>query len=107
MNFRNAFTARRRLPPPLSGPAAVARLLSTLSARPSGEFVKPTVDLNAVAERFVHQLSRGGEPTVGDWNKITWCIWTTKPAIAEYNNALEAVLARVAEMRRKRPYRQL
>ncbi|WGS18961.1 MULTISPECIES: EH signature domain-containing protein [unclassified Bradyrhizobium] len=107
MIFRDALKARRRLPPPLCGPTAVARLLSTLSARPSGEFAKPTVDLNAVAERFVYQLSRGGEPTVGDWNKITWCIWTTKPAIAEYNGALEAVLARVAEMRRKRPYRQL
>jgi hypothetical protein len=107
MSFRGAFTTRRTSLLPLSGPTAVARLLSTLSAMPSGEFARPTVDLNTVAERFVHQLSRGGEPTVGDWNKISWCIWTTKPAIAEHDNALEAVLARVAVMRRKRPYRQL
>jgi hypothetical protein len=107
MSFRAAFTSRRRSLPPLSEPTAVARLLATLSAIPAGEAARPAVDLNTVADRFVHQLERGREPTVGDWNKIIWCIWSTEPAIAERDHALDAVLARVAEMRRKRPYRQL
>ncbi|WP_340671090.1 EH signature domain-containing protein [Bradyrhizobium ottawaense] len=107
MSFRGALTMRRRPFQPLSEPPAVGRLLSTLSAMPSGESARPTVDLNTVADRFVYQLARGQQPTAGDWNKIIWCIWSTEPAIAKHDNALDAVLARVAEMRRKRPYRQL
>jgi hypothetical protein len=60
-----------------------------------------------VADRFIYALEHHQEPTVADWNKIAWCTWTTRPAIAEHDEALEAVLARVAQMQRKRPYRQL
>ncbi|TKV80127.1 hypothetical protein FDV58_17925 [Bradyrhizobium elkanii] len=107
MTFRAAFNTSKSRLPLLTEPTAVVRLLSQLSSMPTGETARPAVDLNTVAERFVHQLSRGREPTVGDWNKIIWCIWSTEPAIAEHSDALEGVLARVAQMRRKRPYRQL
>lgn len=107
MTLRAALTTRKRSLPLLTEPTAVSRLLAELSSMPTGESAKPAADLNTVAERFMHQLSRGREPTVGDWNKIMWCIWSTEPAIAEHSEALDSVLARVAEMRRKRPYRQL
>lgn len=107
MSLRAALTTRKRSLPLLTEPTAVLRLLAELSSMPTGESAKPAVDLNTVAERFMHQLARGREPTVGDWNKIMCCIWSTEPAIAEHDEALDSVLARVAEMRRKRPYRQL
>ena len=107
MTLRAALKTKMRSLPLLAEPTAVSRLLSELSSIPTGESAKPAVDLNTVADRFMHQLSRGREPTVGDWNKIMWGIWSTEPAIAEHDDVLDNVLARVAEMRRKRPYRQL
>ncbi|MDR3468141.1 MAG: EH signature domain-containing protein [Xanthobacteraceae bacterium] len=107
MSFRAAFASGTVPLLPMPETTSVGRLVSALSAVSDGAAAKPALDLNVVADRFVHQVGRGHEPTVGDWNKIIWCIWTTEPAIADHDNALDAVLARVARMRRKRPYRQL
>jgi hypothetical protein len=97
------FAAR---PLPLQG--ATARLAASLP--PAAPVVRPPVDLNAVARRFVEGVQHGAPPVPGDWNKIAWCLWTTTPAVAQHDPALAAVLDRVVRMvgvGRTRPYRQL
>lgn len=64
-------------------------------------------DLGETAARFLATLRSGGKPKVRDWNKISWCLWTTTPAIANEADAFEAILARVAGSLRARPFRQL
>lgn len=107
MSFRSAYTAKRPPLPSISEPGASARLLHKLSLSQASSAVRPIADLNDVAQRFTSDVTQGRAPTVGDWNKIAWCIWTTEPAVAENETALDIVLARVAQMQRKRPYRQL
>jgi hypothetical protein len=89
---------------PLPMQGVTARLAAGLP--PAAPVVRPPVDLNAVAQRFVE----GAPPVPGDWNKIAWCLWTTTPAVAQHDPALAAVLDRVVRMMglgRTRPYRQL
>jgi hypothetical protein len=107
MTFRAAFTSKKLPFPSLSEPSSTARLLADLSSVHFGVVTRPSVDLNQVADRFISDLERGRNPSVQDWNKIAWCLWTTIPAIAESDRALDAVLGSVARMQRKRPYRQL
>ncbi len=93
---------------PLPGPGATERLAAGLP--PAAPVARPAIDLDAVAARFVDDLRRGTPPSGADWSKIAWCLWTTRPAIAEHDLALRALLDRVAGMiriGRKRPYRQL
>jgi hypothetical protein len=62
------------------------------------------------SRRFVDDLQRGAPPSADDWNKIAWCLWTTEPAIARHDNALNKLLNRVVETirnERRKPYRQL
>ncbi|WP_315768069.1 MULTISPECIES: EH signature domain-containing protein [unclassified Bradyrhizobium] len=92
---------------PLPATSRTARLAAALSATGIGMDRRPTADLNTVADRFILSMRKGDEPVPGDWNKIAWCLWTTRPAIAEHDQALDAVLGRVARMERARPYRQL
>jgi hypothetical protein len=97
------FTAR-----PLPAQGATAQLAAGLP--PATPVVRPPVDLNAVARRFLDDVRQGAVPVPGDWNKIAWCLWTTTPAIAPHDPALAAVLDRVVRMvgvGRIRPYRQL
>jgi hypothetical protein len=107
MSFRAAFTSKKLSFPTLAEPSSTARLLAKLSSVHFGVVSRPSVDLNQVAHRFISDLEKGRNPGVQDWNKIAWCIWTTVPAVAENDRALDAVLGRVARMQRKRPYRQL
>jgi hypothetical protein len=107
MSLRSAFAGRRVVAGPLPAPSLTARLAAELSAIGVGINAKPAVDLNTVAERFIVSVIRGEEPEPGDWNKAAWCLWTTRPAVAEHDQALDAVLGRVARMQRTRPYRQL
>lgn len=107
MSFRAAFTAKKFSLPLLAEPGSTARLFSRLSSVHYGAVIRPSVDLNQVADRFIFDLEKGRNPRAHDWNKIAWCLWTTIPAVAENDRALDAVLGRVAQMQRKRPYRQL
>lgn len=97
------FTAK---PWPASG--ATARLAASLP--PCAPVERPQTDLDAVAARFVADVTTGAPPSGADWSKIAWCLWTTTPAVADHDLALRAVLERVAAMirlGRRRPYRQL
>jgi hypothetical protein len=107
MSFRAAFTSKKLAFPTLAEPSATAQLLAKLSSVHFGVVNRPSVDLNQVADRFISDLDKGRDPGVHDWNKIAWCLWTTIPAVAENDRALDAILGRVARMQRKRPYRQL
>lgn len=84
-----------------------AKLARALAGNTLAGMSRPTVDLDTVADRFLLSIRHGSEPSASDWNKITWCLWSTQPAVAEHDVALDAVLGRVTRMRRKRPYRQL
>lgn len=98
------FTGR---PWPAKG-SKVARLAASLPPPP--EVVRPKIDLDAVATRFLDDVKTGAPPSGADWNKIAWCLWTTTPAIAGNERALSAVLDRVVaaiRIGRRRPYRQL
>lgn len=68
---------------------------------------RPREDLSVVAARFLAAIQSGRKPAVRDWNRAAWCLWTTRPAIAEDSTGLGAVLERVTGSRRPRPYRQL
>jgi hypothetical protein len=107
MNFRSAFSERRLVVRQLPDLGFTARLAANLSVVNTGTNTKPATDLNHIAARFITDLKRGIDPSISDWHKVAWCIWTTRPAIAEYPSALDAVLGRVARMQTKRPYRQL
>jgi hypothetical protein len=106
MGLRNALEKRSLANWPLPELSATARLAATL-LQSTASVLRPALDLDIVADRFLFYLKHGAEPSVSDWNKIAWCLWTTNPAIAEDERALDALLARVARMERKRPYRQL
>ena len=99
MSLRGAFGGGRLAVRPLPKTGLTARLSATLSSN-GVAVVRPNVDLDTVADRFVLCLERGDNPTVADWNRIAWCLWNTKPAIAENYGALDALLKRVARMER-------
>src|ERR1022692_1197978 len=106
MSLRGAFGGGRLVVRSLPNPGLTARLAAKLSSG-GVAIARPTIDLNTVADHFVSCLKRGENPTAVDWNRIAWCLWNTRPAIAENRQALDAVLSRVTRMERKRPYRQL
>jgi hypothetical protein len=94
---------------PLPAQGATARLAAS---RPPAATAaeRPRIDLDSVAARFVNDVTRGVPPSGADWSKIAWCLWTTRPAIAQHDRALGALLDRVVQMvrmERKRSFRQL
>ena len=95
-------------PRPWPAQGAVARFAAALP--PAAPVVRPKIDLDTVAARFLHDVTTGTPPSGADWNKIAWCLWTTTPALAGDDRALGAVLERVESairLGRRRPYRQL
>jgi EH_Signature domain len=109
MGLRSAVGSLTFAVRPLPEQGATARLAAS---RPPevATIERPAIDLNAVAGRFLDDVGRGEVPSAADWNKIPWCLWTTSPAIAQHDPALQALLDRVVRMvrlERKRPYRQL
>jgi EH_Signature domain len=109
MGLRSAMESLRFSIQPLPAQGALGRLAGSLP--PVAVVVeRPRIDLDSVARRFLSDLSHGANPSGADWNKIAWCLWTTNPAVAQYDLALDALLDRVVQrvrMARKRPYRQL
>jgi EH_Signature domain len=109
MGLRSAVEGLTYVARPLPALGATARFAARQppAAAPA---VRPAVDLNAVAARFLDDVRQGAAPSGADWNKIAWCLWAASPAIAEHDLALGALLDRVVHtvrMERKRPYRQL
>jgi hypothetical protein len=107
VSLRSALAGGRLVVRPLPELGATARLSADISTSGLGSVPKPITNLDDVANRFILSLGRQESPRVADWNMIAWCLWTTHPAVAEHDEALEAVLGRVARMNRRRPYRQL
>jgi EH_Signature domain len=108
MGLRSAAESLTFVVRPLPEHGATARLAA--GRPPAAPVQRPSIDLNAVAARFLDDLSHGAAPSAADWNKIAWCLWKTTPAIAEHDQALDALLDRVVSavrVERKRPYRQL
>jgi EH_Signature domain len=109
MGLRSALESLTFTVRPLPEKGATARFAA--SRRPGDATIeRPPIDLNVVAGRFLDDLRRGEPPSAADWNKIAWCLWTTNPAIAQHDTALDALLNRVVQMvrvERRRPYRQL
>lgn len=93
---------------PMPEQGTTARLARSLP--PVAPIERPHVDLDSVAGNFIACIRRGTQPSLRDWNRIAWCLWTTKPAVAEDDRALDAMLNRVVDMvrnKKRRPYRQL
>lgn len=109
MGLRNAAESLTFAARPLPEHGATARLAASRPTQVAA-IERPAIDLNRVAGRFLDDLGRGDAPGAADWNKIAWCLWTTTPAIAQHDTALQSVLDRVVQMvriERRRPYRQL
>jgi hypothetical protein len=109
MGLRHAAESLTLSVRPLPERSVTARLAA---GRPPGDVTatRPAIDLNEVAGRFLDAMGRGVTPAAADWNKIAWCLWTTDPAIAQHDAALDRVLDRVVQAvraERRRPYRQL
>jgi hypothetical protein len=64
-------------------------------------------DYNAIAQRVMSHLTSGRELSRADLRDAAWCIWTTKPALADDSRALAAYLRLVIRMDQIRPYRSL
>jgi hypothetical protein len=94
---------------PLPEQSAIERLAISMPTDAPME-QPPHIDLDDVAGRFIEYITRGTQISLRDWNKAAWCLWMTKPAIAEHDRALNALLARVGEtisQRQRRPYHRL
>jgi hypothetical protein len=64
-------------------------------------------DYNAIARRVIALLTSGRDLSRADLRDAAWCIWTTKPALADDSRALAAYLRMVIRMDQIRPYRSL
>jgi hypothetical protein len=64
-------------------------------------------DYNAVAHRITGLLTSGRELSRADLRDAAWCIWTTRPALADDPRVLAAYLRLVIRMDQLRPYRSL
>ncbi|MDR3376121.1 MAG: EH signature domain-containing protein [Ancalomicrobiaceae bacterium] len=64
-------------------------------------------DYNAIARRILATVRAGGELSRADLVDAAFCLWTTRPAIAEDKAVLAVYLRAVIRMARLRPYRAL
>ncbi|MDR3497405.1 MAG: EH signature domain-containing protein [Ancalomicrobiaceae bacterium] len=64
-------------------------------------------DYDAIARHIVATVKSGGELSRADLVDAAFCVWTTKPAIAEDQPVLAVYLRAVLRMARLRPFRAL
>ncbi|MER9428784.1 EH signature domain-containing protein [Mesorhizobium sp. M0408] len=110
-NFRLACQAAHAIGnlPPVRLPdvSATAKALLKLQALPTTAREPAAVDLNQVALQIAEQLAAGTVLTRKQLREAPWCLWSTKPALAEDQGLLEGLLRLISGATSARPFRTL
>lgn len=108
MTFRAALTNWSVRPVALPSPSRTAAVAAEIVRGASGLDAAPDVQsLDDAATRFLNCVDRGQRPTPRDWRQVGWCLWTTRPALAESRAALSVILHKLASDHSPRLFRQI
>lgn len=92
----------------LPSPSRTASVAAEMVRGASGLDAAPDAySLDDAAARFLNCVDRGQRPTPRDWRQVGWCLWTTRPALAESRAALAAILHKLASDHSPRLFRQI
>lgn len=84
---------------------AVAEQLATAGTAADGPAAGR--DYDAIALDLLLRVKEGATLSARDLRDAAWSLWTTEPALAQYADILERILAGIANSRRRRPGRAL
>lgn len=91
--------------PSMSHTERIARALGTAGVETT--IRRDPGTLNQIAERLLPILSGRSQVTTSDVRDAIWCLWESKPSLAEHPNVLQRVLAEVDRSERRKLFRTL